>query len=128
LWQFQTFTVSWCVNSRNESSKNPSTHYFYMYILKMYIRSIHWPCHCTVHVYVVIHFCDSTVVFLSAIRAGFFLSFVYMYCRWRSRYQKGGGWGPINRFNSATFLCPFHTRTWISNVICRGLFVFSDFI
>jgi len=29
---------------------------------------------------------------------------------------------PINRFNTATFVCLSQTRTWISNVICRSLF------
>jgi len=32
-----------------------------------------------------------------------------------------GGEDPINWFNPATFLCLYQTRTWISNVICRGL-------
>jgi hypothetical protein len=32
------------------------------------------------------------------------------------------GWYPINRFNPATFVCLSQARTWISNVICRGLF------
>ena len=43
-----------------------------------------------------------------------------MYCHWRSRYQED--WDPINRFNTATFLCLSHSRTWIFNVIWRGLF------
>jgi len=32
----------------------------------------------------------------------------------------------INRFNTATFVCLFHARTWISNIICHGLFVISE--
>ena len=32
--------------------------------------------------------------------------------------SRGEGWDPINRFNSATFLCLSQARTWISNVIC----------
>ena len=36
-----------------------------------------------------------------------------------------GGWGPVNRFNSATFLCLSYARTWNSKAICRGIFVFS---
>ena len=32
------------------------------------------------------------------------------------------GWDPNKRFNLATCLCLFQTRTWISNVICRGCF------
>ena len=34
------------------------------------------------------------------------------------------GWNPINRFNHATFLCLSQAKTWISNVVCRGLFFF----
>ena len=31
----------------------------------------------------------------------------------------------IDQFNSATFLCLFQTRTWISNVLYRGPFLCS---
>ena len=37
------------------------------------------------------------------------------------------GWNLINWFNSATILYLSQARTWISNVICHGLFVFSKF-
>ena len=30
-------------------------------------------------------------------------------------------WGPINLYNSATFVCLSQTRIWISNVTCFGL-------
>jgi len=30
---------------------------------------------------------------------------------------RADGWDPINRFNSATFVCLSQARTWISNVI-----------
>jgi hypothetical protein len=36
--------------------------------------------------------------------------------------SRGKGWCPINRFNHATILCLFQSRTWISNVICHGCF------
>ena len=52
----------------------------------------------------------------------FFIVCWYMHCHWRSSYQKD--WDPINRFNSATFLCLFHAKTWISNDICRSLPLF----
>ena len=70
-----------------------------------------------------------------------------VWCRWRFSYQegrfgavgdsvikrgglvpleiqlsRGGVWNPINGFNPTTFLCLSQTRTWISNVICHGLF------
>ena len=35
-------------------------------------------------------------------------------------------WDPINMFYTATFWCLSQTRTWISNAICHGLFVFND--
>ena len=32
--------------------------------------------------------------------------FVYMYCHWRSSYQEGEGWDPINWFNPNTYFVP----------------------
>jgi hypothetical protein len=32
----------------------------------------------------------------------------------------------FNRFNTTTVLCLSQTRTWISNTICHGLFVFNE--
>ena len=54
----------------------------------------------------------------------FFLKIVYLYlyCRWRSIYEKREGGDPINKFNLATAFCMSHTRTWIFNIICRGLY------
>ena len=40
--------------------------------------------------------------------------------------SRGEGWDPINRFNPAILLCQDKARKWISNVICRGIFVFSE--
>ena len=37
----------------------------------------------------------------------------------------GGEGGPINRFDSATFVCMSQARTWSSNVICRGSLLYS---
>ena len=53
----------------------------------------------------------------------FFLFFYILRHRWRSNYQKG--WDAIRLFypNLATFLCLPQARTWISNAICRALFV-----
>jgi hypothetical protein len=42
-----------------------------------------------------------------------------MYCCWRSSYQEGR---VSISLNPATFLCLSQARTWISKVICRGLF------
>ena len=60
--------------------------------------------------------------------------FIYV-LHWRSNYQdgdwvgiqlsRGEGWDPINPFNPATCLCLSEAKTWISNVICCGLFLCS---
>jgi hypothetical protein len=49
--------------------------------------SIHWPCKCTVHVYIVILFCDSMWSFWVEANLCSFLV-VCLYCRWRSSYQE----------------------------------------
>jgi hypothetical protein len=36
--------------------------------------------------------------------------------------SRGEGLDPVNQFNPATFLFLSQARTWISNVICSGLF------
>ena len=40
----------------------------------------------------------------------YFLFCLYRHCCWRSNYQEGKGWGPINPFNPVIFLCMSHTR------------------
>ena len=37
--------------------------------------------------------------------------------------SRGGCWDPIIRFNPVTFVCLSQTRTCISSIICRGLFL-----
>ena len=73
----------------------------------MLIIIIHWPCHCTVHVYVVIHICDSMWSFW--VKACF-LSFVYICIAIEDPVIKREGWGSINRFNPATFLFLFPSQ------------------
>ena len=34
---------------------------------------------------------------------------------------------PINRYSPATFVCMYQVWNWISNVICHGIFVLSEF-
>jgi hypothetical protein len=36
------------------------------------------------------------------------------------------GWDVISKLNSRTSLCLSQTRNWISNIICRVLFVFNE--
>ena len=41
---------------------------------------------------------------------------IYMHCRWRSRSSRDEGCDAINLFN-VTFVCLFHVRSWIFNVM-----------
>ena len=41
--------------------------------------------------------------------------------------SRGQGFDPIYRFNHTKFVCLSQVRTWISNVICRGFCVLSEF-
>ena len=55
------------------------TTYFTFLASCLFTTSIHWPCYCTVHVYLVIHFCDSMWSFWVAANLWrFFLLFVYI--------------------------------------------------
>ena len=47
----------------------------------------------------------------------FFILCLYMYCHWRSIYQKGEDCDSINWSNPATCLSMSQSRTYISNVI-----------
>jgi hypothetical protein len=40
--------------------------------------------------------------------------------------SRGHGWDPFNLINPAILLYKAKARTWISNVICRGIFVLSE--
>ena len=50
----------------------------------------------------------------------------YMYCHWSSSYQEGKVVIPLTGLTPPQFLCLSQARTWISNVICHGLFMFSE--
>ena len=84
--------------------------------------SVHWPCRCTL--YVLLSF-----IFVILVVCGLFewkrICLFYMYCHWRSRYQEGRVGIPLTGLNPPQW-CMSQARTWISNVICRGLFVFSE--
>ena len=58
----------------------------------------------------------------------FYPLFIYVFLL-EIQLSRREGWDPINQFNPATCLCLSQAKTWISNVICRGLFVcvFSEF-
>jgi len=75
--------------------------------------SIDWPCYCTVYVYVVIHFCGS-----KSVQVFYRLFFVFQL---EIKLLRGDVWSHINRFNPVIYLCLSQCRTWISNVIYRGL-------
>lgn len=48
----------------------------------------------------------------------FYCLFIYIYCRWREWRVE----------NIITSLCYSQSTIWMSDTICRGPFVFSDFI
>jgi hypothetical protein len=43
---------------------------------------------------------------------------------WTHQLFSRRGFGPINQFNPATCLCLSQTKTWISNVVCHGIFFY----
>ena len=51
-----------------------------------------------------------------------FLLFVYICFAIGDPVIKRGGKRPINWFNLGTYLCLSQARTWISNIVCHGLF------
>jgi len=56
------------------------------------------------------------------IYTGFIFVCLYTYSVGDPVIKRGGdGCDHFNQFNTATCLCLFPARTWISNVICRGL-------
>ena len=72
--------------------------------------SIHWPYYCTVYVYAVINFCDSTInVYMwyfewKRICAFFFIGCLYIHCCCRSSYQK---WVSLmDLTQSDLYVCP----------------------
>ena len=72
--------------------------------------SIHWSWYCSVYTYVVIDLCDSAWSILVAVNlCRFVLSFVYICIVVGSNNQEPAGWDLINRFNTATYSCLFHT-------------------
>ena len=55
-----------------------------------------------------------------------YISVLWTHSRWDPIIKREMVWDPINMFYTATFWCLSQTRTWISNAICHGLFVFND--
>jgi hypothetical protein len=66
---------------------------------------IHWPCYCTVHVYVVIHWPCIMLSFWVKVNLCMFFLIVclFLYCHWKSNYQEMESCDSNNRFNPATF-------------------------
>ena len=73
--------------------------------------SNHWPCYCTLHVYVVIHVCDKVRYFFE----------------WKQKTKKSLGWVDVlsTGLTPPQFCSCYKDRTCISNVISRGLFLCS---
>ena len=80
-----------------------------------YYCTIHWPYYCTIHVFVVINICNSMQAFCAGL-------FIFLHIDIGDSDIKRGGWDVIKWFNPTTLLCLSQARTWISNVICHGLF------
>jgi len=99
----------------------PIVYYWTIKYVLALSMSIHWHCYCTVHVYIVIHFCDSVFgLFLSGSESlqVFYCLFIYV-LPLEIQLSIREGWNPINWFNPATLLSLSQARTWIFNIICR---------
>ena len=86
------------------------------------VKSVHLHCYCTVHIYVVIHFCDSMWSFW--VEANPFASLVYICIVLEIQFPRVEGWVPIIQFNPATYLYLNHGFTTLYVVV---FFVFSEF-
>jgi hypothetical protein len=83
---------------------------------------IHWPCYCAVHVYVVIHICDSMRslwVKVNLLRFFIIVDFISV-LPLEIHLLRENGCGAIFRLNPATFLWLSYVRTRISNPIYLG--------
>ena len=79
---------------------NPSLHYLHNILYLFYASTIsttsqlatitHWPCNCTVHVLVIIHFYDSMWSCWEEVDVCrvCFIAWLYIHCRWRSSFQE----------------------------------------
>ena len=57
------------------------------------------------------------------------INYIYVFIYFPTIYiqlSKGKNCDPINRLNHATFLWLSQAKTWMSNIIGRGFFVFSE--
>ena len=82
--------------------------------------NIYWLCYYTVHVFVIIHLCDSIWSFwVEANMYCFYIVCLYIVCHWRFSYPL---WEVVIPTHPATFL--FLSQENITNVISLGLFVF----
>jgi hypothetical protein len=78
--------------------------------------SINWTCYCIVHVYVVIFF----LCFLGGFADLFYRLFIYVL----PLEIQLSRWEGLHSFKQLTPI--YLARTWISTVVCRCLFVFSE--
>jgi predicted transcriptional regulator len=87
-----------------------------------------YPRHISNDIDIYVYWCPSCCLFHSqTFICRFFFIYFYMHYRWRSSYQEAMVRIPSNLFNPATLLYKAKARTCISNVICCGIFVFSEF-
>jgi hypothetical protein len=90
-------------------------------------RSIHWPCNCTVHVYVsffiFVIVCGYSRVETNLCRL--FIVWLYLFYHWKSNYQQGRVVISLTNLTLPQLLWLFQVRTWISDTICCGLILCS---
>jgi hypothetical protein len=90
--------------------------------------NIHWPWYWTVHVYVVIHFCDRVWSFRAeaSLCKVFCRLFVYMF-QLKIQLSREEGWNSINRFNPPHLCVHFKPGRGFLTSYVVVFFVFSEF-
>jgi hypothetical protein len=86
--------------------------------------SIHWSCYCTVHVYVILYFCESMWYFLVEANLYRFV-IVYLYgLSMEIKLSRGSGWEPINPFNPPHF-CALRKKKTTTYAEIKVFFLWS---
>ena len=90
LIDMKSVSISYNVFCQKSNVFLPSIFYLPSLANSQLTTNIHWTCYCTVHVYVVIHFCvDMWSFWIEANLCRLYSICLYMYCLWRSSYQEG---------------------------------------
>jgi len=110
LLRTQNTTISIDLRARASSQLTTNNHW-------------HWPCYCTVHVCVDIHFCNSMWSFWVEVNLCRFCFYhLFNICiSLDIQLSRGENWDPINRFKSTTFLWLFQGMSYIFNDVISFL-------